>query len=92
MLRRFCGAVLFLWMSTAVVMTFTNDKPSSAPTGVKTCVNIAVGLLALIGLVIAIGPGKKRPPKPSPSKSDSEVNPPDPNPDGPPESDLPTSS
>jgi hypothetical protein len=46
----------------------------------------------LIGLVIAISPGKKQPPKPSPSKSDSEVNPPAPNREGPPESDVPASS
>jgi len=92
MLRRFGGAVLFLWMSTALVTTLTNDKPSSAPVGVRICVNIAIGLLALIGLVIAVSPGKKRPPMPSPSKPDSDVNPPAPNPEGPPESDVPTSS
>lgn len=82
MLRRFSGAVLFLWMSTAEVMTFTDDEPSSAPTGVRICVNIAVGLLALIGFVTAISPGKKRPPEPSLSNSGSEGSPPAPSPDG----------
>ena len=86
MLRRFGGAVLFAWMAIAEVMTFTDGKPSRAPIGTQIATRVAVGMLALIGLAVAIEPGRKRPPDHAISKSGSVENPPAPTPDAAPDS------